>query len=126
MNLGRRLTRLNSIEQAFYTELGRKLASKRRERGLHQQDVAHEIGVHRNTLMRWKSGEQGITLWMLLRLCDILSCQHFILLPEREFTWGAELHALRYERDPKRKSVQAERDPALSDREAAALTRHVA
>ena len=112
------------IEAAFYRELGRKLEAKRKQRGWHQQDLAREIGVHRNTLMRWEAGEQGIPLWMLLRVCDILCCQHLLLLPAREFIWGILPHYVS-ERDSK-KDVQAERDTPITEKELYRLTRKVA
>jgi transcriptional regulator with XRE-family HTH domain len=117
--------KLGNIESAFYRELGRKLESKRKERGWHQQDLAAEIGVHRNTLLRWESGEGPIPIWMLLRLCDILCCQHLLLLPAREFTWGMDYTAMRQERDRMRKRVQAERDPRLTDLEEKHLRKQV-
>jgi DNA-binding XRE family transcriptional regulator len=118
------MTRHNGVvgvEAEFYRELGRKLEAKRKERGWNQQSLAAEIGCHRNTLMRYESGEQVIPLWMLLRVCDILCCQHLLLLPAREYTWGA-LPLYTHERDPK-KGVQAERDKPVSDLEYARLTR---
>jgi transcriptional regulator with XRE-family HTH domain len=99
------------IEAAFYGQLGLKLREKRKQRGLSRNDVALAIGTHRNTILRWEMGDM-IPVWMLLRWCDVLSCQHFMMLPARELTWGREL--------PK---ITRERDPPISDAEAMKLRR---
>ena len=111
------------IEHAFYVDLGRQIAAKRKQRGVSQQNLAQEIGVHRNTLNRWELGHQDAPLWMLLRICDILECQHFILLPDRRFTWGMDLETFKKERDGFRKVVQSDRDKPISAKEEAALRR---
>ena len=123
MNLGPRVHSLSIVEKAFYAELGRKLVGKRKQRGLLQQAVAKEIGVHRNTLCRWELGEMAIPLWMLLRLCDVLCCNHLLMLPDREYTWGSEYPAIKQERDGWRRAVQAERDKPIGEREERLLRR---
>lgn len=111
------------VEHAFYAELGRQIAAKRRQRGVSQQNLAEEIGVHRNTLNRWELGNQDAPLWMLLRICDILECQYFMLMPDRRFIWGMDLETFKKERDGFRKSVQAERDKPVSEFEERKLRR---
>ena len=107
-----------SIEAKFYAELGRKLEGKRKQRGLSREDLARESGVHRNTILRWESGDSNVPIWNLLRVCDILSCQHLLLLPAREYTWGVELDPAQRERDRSMpKAVKSERDPALTLKE---------
>jgi transcriptional regulator with XRE-family HTH domain len=98
------------IEAEFYRRMGELIEAKRKQRHMTQTDVAYIVGVHRNTILRWEQGESPVDMWNLLRLADALSCNHLLLLPPRECTWGA-LPALEAERDPK-KGVQAERDPA--------------
>jgi DNA-binding XRE family transcriptional regulator len=103
-----------AIEAAFYGELGRKLHDKRVQRKMSREAVAQAVGAHRNSIMRWEGGD-AIPFWMLLRVCDVLCCQHFILMPAREFTWG-DLTALERERNQGlEKAVQIERDPILTD-----------
>jgi transcriptional regulator with XRE-family HTH domain len=103
------------IEGNFYRRMGSLLEAKRKQRGVSQTDVGSAIGVHRNTIMRWESGESAIDMWQLLRLADVLSCNHLLLLPSREFTWGTDLVRLERERDPLgRKPLQLERDPELT------------
>ena len=78
-------------ERAFNSAIGLIIESKRKERGISQQMLALSVGVHRNTLCRWESGERACPLWMLLRIADLLCCNHLVLLPRREYTWGARV-----------------------------------
>jgi transcriptional regulator with XRE-family HTH domain len=89
-----------AIETAFYQRLGILLAAERRHRHLSQSELALILGVHRNTVMRWEKGECYVDALQLLRLADALSCNHLMLLPPKEFTWGAE----------GKKPVQSERE----------------
>ena len=113
-----------TIESRFAQELGRNIGSKRQACQWRQQDLAVEIGVHRNTLMRWEDGLSECPMLMLLRICDTLGCNHLSILPGRDFTWGAYREAQR-ERDIKRR-IRYERDPALSEHEIMKLTGRVA
>jgi DNA-binding XRE family transcriptional regulator len=109
-----------SIEARFASEMGRNIEAKRKQRQMNQETLGEAIGVHRNTICRWESGDCVISIWELLRLADILSCNHLLLLPSREYTWGPDLHRAVQERDGRmRKSVQSERDPAITARERA-------
>ena len=120
------IKRQGEVEAEFYKELGILITAKRKQRGWCQQDLAKEIGVHRNTLMRWEAGYQDAPLWMLLRICDILGCQHFLLLPDRKFIWGKDLEIVTRERDGWKKVVQAERDKPISVSEERDLRRQIA
>ena len=101
-----------STEARFYAELGRKLKAKRKQRGMSQDDLALLVGIHRNTVSRWEEGDAAVPIWNLLRVCDILCCQHLLLLPAREYIWGKDLEPMQRERDRHMaKAVQAERDP---------------
>jgi DNA-binding XRE family transcriptional regulator len=113
-----------TIESRFSHELGRNIESKRKACQWRQQDLAVEIGVHRNTLMRWEEGLSECPMLMMLRICDTLGCNHLSVLPGKEFTWGAYREAQR-ERDMKRR-IRYERDPPLRDKEIMQLTRRVA
>jgi DNA-binding XRE family transcriptional regulator len=106
------------IESAFYLELGRKLEAKRKQLKMSRQSLAVEIGVHRNTIFRWEIAEASMGIWHLLRLCDVLRCNHLLMLPGLEFTWGGELRSMTTERDPKRR-IRYERDPPLAKTETA-------
>ena len=87
------------IEQQFNIECGRKIMEQRRKMGVHQQNLALEVGVHRNTLSAWEAGERGVPLWMFLRIADMLRCNLLHLLPSSSYTWG-ELRRFTAERDP--------------------------
>lgn len=86
----------------FYTELGRKIEAKRKQRKAKQWKLARAIGVHRNTLSRWEGGAE-MTLWEFLRLCEALSMPHTMMLPGEELPSGILLRQLIRERDPKAK-----------------------
>lgn len=102
------------IEADFYREMGQLIEEKRKHRGIAMQGLAKEVGVHRNTMMRYESGEQSIPIWILLRVADVLCCNHLLLVPKHELVWGGLREAIR-ERDPGRgKTVQRERDPIIS------------
>ena len=99
------------VEAAFYAECGRRIVAQRKRRKVSASELAAEVGVHRNTISRWESGDQAIPFWMLLRIADILECNHLFLTPGRDYTWGKYYAYLR-ERDPKR-GAQSERDPPI-------------
>lgn len=100
------------IEKAFNKELGIKLQLRRKDAGFSQVTLAVEVGVHRNTLMRWEDGEAGVPVWHLMRIAYVLRCNHFEFLPGREFTWGSKNLAASRERDPVG-DIQRERDPQI-------------
>lgn len=105
------------VEAAFYRELGRKLFDKRMSRKMSRETLAREVGCHRNTVMRWEEGDCVIPIWMLLRICDVLCCNHLLILPAREYTWGREYQAMKREREGIKNAVQSERDPFITDAE---------
>jgi transcriptional regulator with XRE-family HTH domain len=107
------------IEAAFYEHMGRFIEAKRIQRKMSQSVVAEMMGVHRNTIMRWESGDCRIDTWHLLRLADVLSINHLLLLPPRQYTWGRDLSRLFRERDERAMRIQEERDPKLTQREVA-------
>lgn len=111
------------IESAFYTEMGHLLTDRRNRAGFTQSALAAELGVHRNTVFRWESGEAAVPTWELMRIADVLSCNHSMLIPAKGFTWGRDYHALQRERENIRKPVQSERDPFVSDAEIGKLRR---
>ncbi len=109
-----------AIEGAFYAEMGKKLTLRRRTVRMSQETLALEIGCHRNTIMRWESGESAMGAWELMRVSSILHCNHFMLIPSEPYVWGSGLKAAMREREG-RKPVQAERDPYLTMAEEAHL-----
>jgi len=88
-----------AIEAGFYMILGGLIEARRKERKMTQTEVGNMIGVHRNTIMRWESGDMHMDVWQLFRLADALGCSHLKLLPPRKFIWGAGFDEVVYERD---------------------------
>lgn len=78
----------HALEESFYQRLGILLADKRRRVGISQDQLAHLVGVHRNTILRWEKGDQSLDTLHLLRVADALGCTHLQLLPGREMVWG--------------------------------------
>ena len=109
---------IGEIERTFNEALGANIAGKRKQRRMTQQAITVEIGVHRNAIARWEAGTHPVPLWMLLRIADILSCNHLALLPPRAYTWGSDLALMQHERDPLTR-LRYERDPKLTAKELA-------
>ena len=106
----------SAIEREFYAETGKNLELRRKQCKIRQCALAKEVGVHRNSLMRWESGEAAIPLWMLVRIASALGCSYVSLMPSRSFTWGIYSEVW-YEGLLAKKAVQSERDPQLSEKE---------
>lgn len=102
-----------AVEQRFNAEVGRLIQLRRKDRGFSQTTLAAEIGVHRNTLMRWEDGEASLPLFMILRIAYTLRVTHLALLPGRDMVWGTDLIRAARERDPL-DGAQWERDPQLA------------
>lgn len=102
-----------ATERKFNEEAGRLIQLRRKHTGFSQTAMALEIGVHRNTLMRWEDGDAGVPLWHLLRIAYVLRVNHLMLLPGRELVWGTEVSAASQERDPIA-GVELERDPQIA------------
>lgn len=50
------------------------IASERVRIGMSQQDLADELGVSRDSVKGWESGDTAIRSSMLVRMADIFSC----------------------------------------------------
>lgn len=92
------------LREDFYAEIGRKIESKREQRGLTQTQVGDAVGVHRNSIYRWEAGTE-MSLFDFLRVCNALSMPHTMMLPGAELPPGILLRQLIRERDPKVKVV---------------------
>lgn len=62
--------------------VGRNIRRLRRERGLSQEDLADEIGVHRTYMGGVERGERNLTLRSLERLADRLGVSPLSLLED--------------------------------------------
>jgi transcriptional regulator with XRE-family HTH domain len=116
------------IGRNFDIALGENLRLRRKVRRMSQAELGEKIGgLHRNSVERWEQGKAAMPLCMLLRAADILYCNHLTLIPGHQMTWG-ELPAQTWAPTPAaalppKKPVQAERDPWVSEKEYAQLTR---
>ena len=75
--------------EAFFKEMGARIAQARKERGLTQQQLADALGVSQQTLAHYEVGRVGVAAAMLPRLVElldlsfdeILTGQHTIRIP---------------------------------------------
>lgn len=107
-------------QPSFYEEVGRNISRKRCERDLSQTELARLAGVHRNTICRWERGD-GISLYDFLLVCDALSISFVKMLPD-----NVRLLPMSAHRALVAKIAMRERDPKLSEEEAAQLLRPMA
>ena len=70
------------MEGALQIVVGRNIRRLRRERGLSQEDLADEIGVHRTYMGGVERGERNLTLRTLERLADRLGVSPLSLLAD--------------------------------------------
>ena len=64
--------------------VGRNIRRLRRERGLSQEDLADEIGVHRTYMGGVERGERNLTLRSLERLAERLGVSALSLLEDTD------------------------------------------
>jgi transcriptional regulator with XRE-family HTH domain len=72
------------VEGELQRIVGRNIRRLRRERGLSQEDLAAEIGVHRTYMGGVERGERNLTLRSLERLADRLGVSPVGLLEETD------------------------------------------
>jgi DNA-binding XRE family transcriptional regulator len=100
-------------ERGFWAEVGQRVQAKREQRGLSQTELGDHIGVHRNTVCRFESGDP-ISLWLFLRICDALSISYMQMLPSHAAHLGHLIRQVERERDPALGAMKVERDPPLT------------
>lgn len=72
------------MEGELQGTVGRNIRRLRRERGLSQEDLAAEIGVHRTYMGGVERGERNLTLRSLERLAGRLGVSPISLLEESD------------------------------------------
>jgi DNA-binding XRE family transcriptional regulator len=63
-------------------DIGNHIRYYRRLRQLSQSDLAKTAGISRTSIQRLEAGEDGTSLGVLLKICDILNCKIRLLPPE--------------------------------------------
>jgi transcriptional regulator with XRE-family HTH domain len=58
--------------EAFFKEMGARIAQARKERGLTQQQLADALGISQQTLAHYEVGRVGVGAPMLPRLSELL------------------------------------------------------
>jgi transcriptional regulator with XRE-family HTH domain len=72
------------VEGELQRVVGRNIRRLRRARGLSQEDLAAEIGVHRTYMGGVERGERNLTLRSLERLADRLGVSPISLLEDAD------------------------------------------
>ena len=73
MTVTRRIITTMAIKnEAFFKDLGQRIATARKERGLTQQALADQLGVSQQTLAHYEVGRVGVGAAMLPRLAELL------------------------------------------------------
>lgn len=63
---------MGDVMELNYTEIGRRIASRRRHQRIKQQDMAEMLGISNNHLSSIERGKAGPSLEVLVGLCNIL------------------------------------------------------
>ena len=69
-------------EKEFARKVGNKIGYYRGKCGLSQEKLAEMVGVERNTITRYESGQREPKLHVLVEIAKILNVQITELLPE--------------------------------------------
>ena len=69
------------MKRAIQELIGRRVAAKRSERGLTQQEAAELTGVSRQSLSMIETGTQAPRWETIYSLSEVLRCEVFDLLP---------------------------------------------
>lgn len=77
---------ISNTERAFYVDLGQRLATLRRDRGLTQVQLAEAIGVAQQTLAHYEAGRLRLLVGALPKLADQLdvSVEELVGTPARQ------------------------------------------
>ncbi|HEX2656711.1 MAG TPA: helix-turn-helix transcriptional regulator [Polyangia bacterium] len=65
-------------------EVGDRIRTIRKARGLTQEDLAHRIDVARNTIQRWEQGQNAISIDQVARLADALGVPTWRLFKDED------------------------------------------
>jgi transcriptional regulator with XRE-family HTH domain len=114
---------MKTFQARYDIETGRILAANRKRLHMSQIELSRRIGVHRNTLRRWETGESQMPTVMLLRAADSLGCHYLSLLPSWAYVWpeGRPMHFEPGKPKPPavERPIQWERDPPITVKERA-------
>jgi transcriptional regulator with XRE-family HTH domain len=62
-------------DQKILTELGKKLASKRKLKGLTQEELAHSVGMEKSNYNVIENGKSNPQILTLIKICCALECE---------------------------------------------------
>lgn len=71
-------------ETSYPAIVGKLLENLRRERNLKQQDVASMLGLTQSAWSRIERGQSGLSMDLMVRVCDLLGTSPHILLGDAD------------------------------------------
>jgi|UniRef100_A0A486XW56 transcriptional regulator with XRE-family HTH domain len=75
-------------EQAFYLELGQRLAGLRKQQGLTQTQLAEQLGIAQQTMAHYEGGKLRISVELLVLAAKVLNVPIASLLGEETSLHG--------------------------------------
>ncbi|MDO6639354.1 helix-turn-helix transcriptional regulator [Shewanella sp. 5_MG-2023] len=72
------------MKKKIATEFGKKLAEKRKEKGLLQKDLSQQCGFSLNYIGIVERGEKSISLEKVFIIARVLSCSVHDLMPDEK------------------------------------------
>ena len=66
--------RINPLPNSTNIQIGRRLATIRKSRGLTQTQIAERIGINQRVVSDYEVGRAGVSANMLTRFCSALKC----------------------------------------------------
>ncbi|PMG27807.1 transcriptional regulator [Shewanella sp. 10N.286.52.C2] len=72
------------MKKKIATEFGKKLAEKRKEKGLLQKDLSQQCGFSLNYIGIVERGEKSISLEKVFIIASVLSCSVYDLMPDEK------------------------------------------
>ena len=58
------------VKEVISMSIGERLYNLRKERNLSQEDLANELGVSRQTISKWETGESSPDFDKIIPICD--------------------------------------------------------
>ncbi|MCX5693313.1 MAG: helix-turn-helix transcriptional regulator [Candidatus Omnitrophica bacterium] len=71
-----------SITPIFFRKFGALIKEARIRKGLSQKQLAHRIGMKQPDVSRIEEGRKNITLYTVMRFCNVLGIKKIAIIPE--------------------------------------------
>jgi DNA-binding XRE family transcriptional regulator len=91
------------VDGKLYKIIGERIAAKRKELGMTQDDLAHSVGLLRTSITNIEAGRQKAPLHLLFRLCTNLGIELVSIMPSNKQV--AQNHTLSLDIDGTKEDV---------------------